>query len=161
MKLQISCSFKNYFINDFIEISNHFVSLQTVCYNEENICKQIEIPYLIIVLLSVPSNKLPCSQGWRWYPDSVPIWIFSTNNIRGKKIGLFGHWPFFVIMFTTTIFNSKLKHFSFSSSQTLKFVEKIRKANWWKHQMNLLLGRNFQYLSKYQTAFLSSRSTKM
>ena len=122
MKLQISCSFKNYFINDF-------VSLQTVCYNEENICKQIEIHYLIIVLLSVPSNKLPCSQGWRWYPDSVPIWIFSTNNIRGEKIWLFGHWPLFIIMFATTVFNSKL--FSFfqlidNYCQNFIFVKIVR-----------------------------------
>ena len=26
-------------------LSNHFVSLETVCWWEENICKQIEIPY--------------------------------------------------------------------------------------------------------------------
>ena len=37
---------KKHFIYDFIAISNHFVVLRIVCYWEENICKQIEIPYL-------------------------------------------------------------------------------------------------------------------
>ena len=30
-----------------------------MCYLEENICKQIDIPYRLSVLLSVPLNKLP------------------------------------------------------------------------------------------------------
>ena len=31
-----------------------------MCYWEEKISKQIEIPYLLTVLLSMPLNKLPC-----------------------------------------------------------------------------------------------------
>ena len=39
-------------------IFNHFVSW--VGYWEENIFKQIEITYLLTVLLSIPLDKLPC-----------------------------------------------------------------------------------------------------
>ena len=31
-----------------------------MCYRDENMCKQIEIPYRLKVLLSIPLNKLPC-----------------------------------------------------------------------------------------------------
>ena len=31
-----------------------------MCYWEENISKQIEIPFLLTILLSVPLDKLPC-----------------------------------------------------------------------------------------------------
>ena len=34
-----------------------------MCYWEENICKQIEIPYLLTVLLSISLYKLPWSAG--------------------------------------------------------------------------------------------------
>ena len=54
-------------------IWNHFVSLSTVCYWEENICKQIWIFYLLTVLLSIPLNKLPCPP-----PSSPPALVRST-----------------------------------------------------------------------------------
>ena len=42
-----------------IVISNLFV-LQTLCYREVNICKQLEIPYFQTVLLSIPFDFLTC-----------------------------------------------------------------------------------------------------
>ena len=34
-----------------------------MCYYEENICKKVEIPNLLMVLLYTPLNKLPWSRG--------------------------------------------------------------------------------------------------
>ena len=41
-------------------ISNHFVPLSTMFYWEENMYKQIEIPYLLTVLLAMPLNNISC-----------------------------------------------------------------------------------------------------
>ena len=47
----------------------HIWFLSTLCYWEESICKQIEISYLLIVLLWIPLNK------WPWC--LLSIWIFN------------------------------------------------------------------------------------
>ena len=43
--------------------TNNFVVLSTVCYCEENIGKQIEVPYLLMVLLKIPLDKSPSYSG--------------------------------------------------------------------------------------------------
>ena len=50
-----------------------FALLKTLCYWEENICKQIEIPCFLTVLLSIPFNKLP------WYLWSIRKWMFKAE----------------------------------------------------------------------------------
>ena len=51
---------------DFIAISNHFFLIIW----EENLYKQIEIPYLYEVLLSVPFDFIP---GQIWYSAQVHV----------------------------------------------------------------------------------------
>ena len=67
-------------------ISKYFVSLQKVCYWEENISKQIEIPSLLTVFLLVPLKTLP------WKRDGSFLTIFLSvplKKLPWKRSGSF------------------------------------------------------------------------
>ena len=56
----------------------------TVCYWEEKSCKQIQIPYLLMVLLSIPLNKLPFN--FRFLSIFWSYGIIHNQVIFGFKI---------------------------------------------------------------------------
>ena len=66
---------------DFNSILIHFVCLQTVCYWEGNICKEIENSYLLTVLSSISPNKLKKELnifnlniwGVSYFDDAIPL----------------------------------------------------------------------------------------
>ena len=64
---------------------NHLISLETVCYWEANICKQIEIPFLLTILLAIPFNKLPCA----FQDRTVKVW----DLCRKEEVDSLGGHP--------------------------------------------------------------------
>jgi WD40 repeat protein len=56
-----------------------------MCYLEEKICKQIEILFLLRILLSIPFNKLPCASKDR----TVKVW----DLCRKEEVDSLGGHP--------------------------------------------------------------------
>ena len=58
-------------------IFEHFLN-RHLCYWEENICKRIEISYLLMFFLSITLHKLPCGGGkffpWKQIWELASIW---------------------------------------------------------------------------------------
>ena len=70
-----------------------------MCYSEENISKQIEIPSLLTVFLSVPLKKLPWKRGgsfltvfllvpFKNYPEkeAVAFYYLPYKSLENKKM---------------------------------------------------------------------------
>ena len=93
-------------------------------YWEEKICKQIEIPYLVTVLMSIPLNILPC-----WWPEDYNVVCgIGLGNENNMKFSTSQQWDDFTA-FLTGYLIVKWIYFDEFCILIIQLISKSKKAD--------------------------------